>query len=128
VARWLWVLTAINGFLAVALGAFGAHGLKRYLAEAVDVGERLGWWSTAAEYQLAHALALGFAAHLYQRVGMTGGIAGLCFQAGVLLFSGSLYAMTLTNIRWLGAITPFGGLSLLAGWAFLAIAGFRIVE
>lgn len=119
---------AANGFLAVALGAFGAHGLKQRLADATDVAQRLAWWNTAAEYQLAHALALGFAAYLYQRVGIVGGIAGLCFQLGMLLFSGSLYTMTLTNARWLGAVTPVGGLSLLAGWVFLAVAGFRIVE
>ena len=121
-------MMAVNGFAAVAIGAFGAHGLKRRLAEAADASQRLGWWSTGAEYHLTHALALGFAAYLYQRVGITGGIAGLCFQLGIVLFSGSLYAMTLTNVRWLGAVTPLGGLSLLAGWLCLAVAGYRMVE
>ncbi len=127
-ARWLWVLTAVNGFCAVAMGAFGAHGLKRRLAEETAGAERLAWWHTAAEYQLAHALALGFAAYLYQRVGTIGGVAGVSFQLGILLFSGSLYTMTLTNTRWLGAVTPVGGLSLLVGWVCLAIAGYRLVD
>lgn len=128
VSRWLWVLMAVNGFLAVAMGAFGAHGLKARLAESPDATERLAWWSTAAHYHLAHALALGFAAYLHQRVGTAGSVAGLCFQAGILLFCGSLYTMTLTNLRWLGAVTPLGGLSLLAGWLCLGVAGYRWVE
>jgi uncharacterized membrane protein YgdD (TMEM256/DUF423 family) len=77
---------------------------------------------------MAHALALGFAAYLHQRVGGTGGAAGICFQVGIVAFSGSLYTMALTNSRWLGAVTPLGGLSLLAGWLCLALAGYRLVQ
>ncbi len=120
-------LAGINGFLAVALGAFGAHGLKRRLLPLVDGAQRLEWWQTAAHYHLAHALALGLVAVLAARV--TGGLprtAGWAFQVGILLFSGSLYAMTLSGVRALGAVTPLGGVGLLVGWACVAAAALRL--
>lgn len=122
---WLWLVTGANGFLAVALGAFGAHGLERWLAGADAVEQRLGWWHTASQYHLAHALALGIAAYLASKDPAVGKVAGLCFQVGILLFSGSLYAMTLSGVRWLGAVTPIGGLAFLAGWAAVIVAGYR---
>jgi uncharacterized membrane protein YgdD (TMEM256/DUF423 family) len=98
-------------FLAVALGAFGAHALKAKL-------ERYGMtdvWNKAVLYHFIHAIAL-FALGLFG--GVNRGAAWL-FVAGILFFSGSLYLMALTNVRWLGAITPIGGLCFLAGWAWL---------
>ena len=122
--RALLLLAGANGFLGVALGAFGAHGLKARLASAADGAQRLGWWETASHYQLVHAIAIGMCGLLLARSGGTAATtAGYCFAAGIALFSGSLYAMTLTNMRGLGAITPIGGLLLLAGWlAFLVAA------
>ena len=121
------LLAGLNGFLAVALGAFGAHGLKGRLEPLADGALRLGWWQTAAQYHLAHALALGLVALLADRVG--GGLprtAGWAFQVGILLFSGSLYAMTLGGVRALGAVTPLGGVALLVGWACVAMAALRL--
>jgi uncharacterized membrane protein YgdD (TMEM256/DUF423 family) len=118
-----WLTTAgISGFLAVALGAFGAHGLQARLAVAADGAKRLGWWQTSAQYHLLHALALGVVALVAARVPLAR-FAGGAFVLGTLLFSGSLYVMALGGPRWLGAITPLGGLSLLAGWGLLAWCG-----
>lgn len=125
---WLWLGTGVNGFLAVALGAFGAHGLQRWLAGAQDIERRLAWWQTASQYHLMHALALGTAAYLATREPSLAKVAGLCFQVGILLFSGSLYAMTLTGVRWLGAVTPLGGLAFLGGWAAVALSGYRLLK
>jgi uncharacterized membrane protein YgdD (TMEM256/DUF423 family) len=114
-------LAAGLGFLAVALGAFGAHGLTSRLASLTDGAQRLDWWKTAAQYHLAHALALGLAAAVLGEV-RAGRLACLAFALGILLFSGSLYTMTLTGARWLGAVTPLGGLALLLGWLLLGWA------
>lgn len=122
---WIWLLTGVNGFLAVALGAFGAHGLERWLSGAEAFERRLAWWQTASQYHLIHALALAVAAYLGSRDPSVAKIAGWCFQVGILLFSGSLYAMALSGARWLGAVTPLGGLAFLAGWAAIAVAGYR---
>jgi len=119
---WLAVSGA-SGFLAVALGAFGAHGLQARLAEVADGAKRLSWWQTAAQYHLMHALALGLVALLVAHVPRAR-YAGVAFILGTLLFSGSLYAMALGGPRWLGAVTPLGGLGFLAGWAILAWCGF----
>jgi uncharacterized membrane protein YgdD (TMEM256/DUF423 family) len=122
--RTLLVLAGVQGFLAVALGAFGAHGLKGKLASLSDAAQRLAWWETAAHYHLAHALAIGLSAYLVSRAPSSTAayVAGFCFTGGIVLFSGSLYVMTLTGVRVLGAVTPFGGLLLLAGWASVVIA------
>ena len=101
-------------FLAVALGAFGAHWLKPI----IDRNGMLDVWNKAVFYHFAHAIVLLFLALL----GASNRTACWLFCAGVLLFSGSLYTMALTNIRWLGAITPVGGLCFLAGWAWLFFA------
>ena len=122
----LWLLTGINGFLAVACGAFGAPGLERWLSGAEAFERRMAWWQTASQYHLTHALALAAAAYLASRDPAAGKLAGLCFQVGILLFSGSLYAMTLSGARWLGAVTPLGGLALLLGWVAVAVAGYRL--
>ncbi len=101
-------------FLAVALGAFGAHSLRSTL----EAHGMLDAWNKAALYHFIHAIALLVLA-LYGIINR--GTWWLLF-AGVFLFSGSLYLMALTNLRWLGAITPVGGLCFLAGWAWLIIA------
>jgi uncharacterized membrane protein YgdD (TMEM256/DUF423 family) len=121
--RLFFTFAAGLGFLAVALGAFGAHGLKSRLASLADGADRLEWWKTAAQYHLAHALALALAAGLFGDT-RAGRAACVAFALGIALFSGSLYTMTLTGIRWLGAVTPLGGLALLAGWALLAAAAW----
>ncbi|MFI5306503.1 MAG: DUF423 domain-containing protein [Polyangiales bacterium] len=124
--RLFLALAGGNGMLAVALGAFGAHGLKARFQALPDAAQRLGWWETAAHYHLMHALALGLCAQLVARgLGSAVQVAGWCFALGIALFSGSLYAMTLTSVRALGMITPLGGLLFLAGWAAIVVAALR---
>jgi uncharacterized membrane protein YgdD (TMEM256/DUF423 family) len=121
------LLAGINGFLSVALGAFGAHGLKKMMATVADGAQRLEWWETAARYQMYHALALGLLAFMATRVQWAGiSTAGWLMLAGILLFCGSLYVMTLTGLKVLGAITPLGGVAFLAGWVMLIIAALRV--
>lgn len=105
-------LASTLGFLAVALGAFGAHGLKDVLAE----NQMTEAWKTASLYHLVHAVLLTWLA--WQGVNPR---AFWFFVTGILLFSGSLYLMSVTNIKWLGTITPVGGLALLAGWTLLLL-------
>lgn len=111
------LLGAVYGFLGVALGAFGAHALKQTLTP-----ERLAVWHTAVDYQLWHALALLAVALLLRSTGSVPLLtySGSAFAIGILVFSGSLYALCLTDVRVLGAITPIGGVALLAGWGLLA--------
>ena len=120
-----FVVAGVAGFLAVALGAFGAHGLTKHLAPLSDGAQRLEWWKTAALYHLTHALALALSAGLVGE-SRAGRVACLAFCIGIILFSGSLYMMTLTGTRWLGAITPLGGLSLLVGWGALTVAAWYV--
>jgi uncharacterized membrane protein YgdD (TMEM256/DUF423 family) len=124
--RVFFAIAAVLGFLSVALGAFGAHGLKTRLASLPDGADRLEWWKTAALYHLTHALALALTAGWFGQT-RAGRVACVAFCVGIALFSGSLYTMTLTGTRWLGAVTPLGGLSLLVGWAALAIAAWYSV-
>lgn len=109
---------AILGGLAVGAGAFGAHGLRSTLSP-----EALGWWKTAADYHLVHALAMLvaalYAAHL-EVPGRALVVAPFAFLVGIVLFSGSLYTMALTDVRALGAVTPLGGTAFLVGWGALA--------
>ena len=103
---------AIPGGLAVMFGAFGVHALKSRLGP-----EELGWWQTGVQYQMWHALivtAIGLSGSRWAR------LPAWMFTAGALVFAGTLYAMALGGPRWLGAITPVGGLSLIAGWVLLA--------
>jgi uncharacterized membrane protein YgdD (TMEM256/DUF423 family) len=109
------IIGGIAGFLAVALGAFGAHGLQGRLSPA-----QLETFETAVRYQMYHALALLLVAALAGRGGVQGGaLAGWGFTVGIVLFSGSLYLMLATGQRWLGAVTPIGGVAFLIGWAAL---------
>jgi uncharacterized membrane protein YgdD (TMEM256/DUF423 family) len=124
--RWWMISAAAHGFLAVALGAFGAHGLKSKLAGLADGADRMGWWQTASQYHLAHALAFGLCALAASRYpGTASSTSGWLLHAGITIFSGSLYVMALTGTRWLGAITPIGGLCLLGAWLALGLAAMR---
>jgi uncharacterized membrane protein YgdD (TMEM256/DUF423 family) len=126
-ARVFIVLSGLLGFSGVALGAFGAHGLRSRLEALPDGVKRLEWWNTAAHYHLTHALALGFAAWLVHRgAGISATVAGWSFVGGVGLFSGSLYLMAITGQTKLGAITPLGGLFFLIGWGAVTVAGWRL--
>lgn len=122
----MWVLVgAVSAFLAVAAGAFGAHGLKQHLS-----ADQLALWETAARYQMYHALALvALGVWVGPRPGGPGGrcrrAAGWCFTVGTLVFSGTVYALALGGARWLGAVTPIGGVLFLAGWGALAYGGWR---
>lgn len=125
-SRPLFFLASVLGFLGVALGAFGAHGLTARLGPLADGAARLEWWKTGAHYHLLHAVAIGLAASLSAtREGRGANVAAIAFSVGVVLFSGSLYLMTVTGIRALGAITPLGGLAFLVGWAALGVGGLR---
>jgi uncharacterized membrane protein YgdD (TMEM256/DUF423 family) len=114
-------LGAVSGFISVAAGAFGAHALKKRLAE-----DMLAIFETGARYQMYHALALVLVGVLAaSRSGSRAlDASGWLFVAGTVLFSGSLYALALSGVRTLGAVTPFGGLCFLAGWVALAIGAF----
>jgi len=123
------VLSGVMGALAVGMGAFGAHGLEGSLEGVDDAAKRMGWWETAAQYHLMHSVALGLVAFvLSQGSSRWGNAAGFAFAAGIAIFSGTLYAMALGGPRWLGAITPIGGLALMVGWVCLAIAGHRALS
>lgn len=113
------MLAAVNGFLAVAAGAFGAHALKSRAPERM-----LAVFETGARYHMFHALALLGVAVLVARQAPGAAAAGWAFGVGIALFSGSLYAMALTGITRLGAITPLGGVGFLVGWALLARAAW----
>ena len=114
-------LATAMGFLAVAAGAFGAHALRASLT-----AELLGVWETAARYQMYHALALlGVVGVLARWPGPLAVASGWSFTVGILLFSGSLYLLAISGVRWLGAITPLGGLFLLTGWLLLALHCWR---
>jgi uncharacterized membrane protein YgdD (TMEM256/DUF423 family) len=119
--RFFFAAGAIFAFLGVAAGAFGAHGLRARLSP-----EMLAVFETGVRYQMYHALALLAVAWAQTRwPGTVLGAGGWLFIAGILVFSGSLYLLTMTGLRWLGAITPLGGLALLAGWVCLFWAAWR---
>ncbi|MCS6885220.1 MAG: DUF423 domain-containing protein [Acidobacteriota bacterium] len=113
---------AISALLAVAAGAFGAHGLKNRLSS-----EMLAVFETAVRYQMYHSLALLACATLCERRPDNGylAMAGWLFLFGITVFSGSLYGLSLTGVRWLGAITPIGGVAFLLGWALLALSAIK---
>ena len=120
--RIFFTLGGLLGFLGVGLGAFGAHALKSRLD-----AEMLATFEVGVRYQMYHALALlavGWACTRWP--GALVNASGWLFVAGTLVFSGSLYALSLTGMRWLGAITPIGGVALLAGWLCLAWAAWKV--
>lgn len=110
-------IAAFSGFTAVLLGAFGAHGLKELLVR----HDATAIWQTAALYHLVHSAVLLFVAGRQSIPAR----ALLLFATGIVLFSGSLYLLAITNVRWLGAVTPLGGLALLGGWLALAFSAQR---
>ncbi len=115
-------LGSINGFLAVALGAFGAHGLRGKIDD-----QLLSSYQTGVQYQMFHAAALLIIAFLSTKLPSSGLVAGAGWALfiGIVLFSGSLYVMALTGIRSLGMITPLGGISFLIGWTLLLLAALK---
>jgi uncharacterized membrane protein YgdD (TMEM256/DUF423 family) len=119
--RTFLALAALSGAIAVGAGAFGAHALKARLAP-----DLLAVFDTGARYHLSHALAMGLAAWASVRFpGTAATAAGWLFLAGTVLFSGSLYVLALTGLRWLGAVTPLGGVAFIGGWLALAVAALR---
>ena len=115
-AKTFLIFGCIFSFLGVAFGAFGAHALKQKLSP-----EMLQVFDVGVRYQMYHAFALFVVAWVLHSWNITGAAAsGWWFIAGIVLFSGSLYALALSDIMWLGAVTPFGGLSFLIGWLWLA--------
>ena len=121
---WL-VTTGIAGFTGVAMGAFGAHGLKHVVAP-----ELLAVYQTGVQYHLWHALGLGLVTLLKGQAASSRPLAWAAWLmfAGIVLFSGSLYLLAVSGIRWLGMITPFGGMALLAAWVCVAVHGWRESE
>lgn len=116
------MMAGILGAIGVAAGAFGAHGLEGKVEPRL-----LEVFETAARYQMYHALALlGVAWIAGQTQSTAASVAGWSFIIGVLIFSGSLYLMTFTGMRWLGAITPIGGTALIVGWIALVFAAVRL--
>lgn len=112
----LLLASGITGFIAVALGAFGAHALDGSMPQQAQ-----GWWDTATLYALIHSVATLFVALHAQRLSK----AGWAFIIGTLIFSGSLYAMALGAPRWFGALTPIGGVSFLIGWSLLCFTALQ---
>ena len=116
-----WItIAAINMAIAVALGAFGAHGLKN-----IASSQQLDWWQTATLYLFVHGLGL-LVVGLLIRLKYVSQTSAWLLQIGVIIFAGSLYSMTLGAPRWFGAITPIGGVLMIAGWTCLAISAARL--
>ncbi len=116
-----WIgIAAINMAIAVALGAFGAHGLKN-----IANAQQLEWWHTATLYLFIHALGL-LLVGLFIRLKYATQITAWLLQIGIIIFAGSLYAMTLGAPLWFGAITPIGGVLMIAGWLWLAVSSFKM--
>ncbi|WP_373894023.1 DUF423 domain-containing protein [Virgibacillus natechei] len=115
------ILGAINGFLAVALGAFGAHGLEGKVSESA-----LKTWDKAVNYQMFHTMALLVTGLILGKITSGGAVwAGWMFFVGIVLFSGSLYIYSVTSIKTFAMITPIGGLAFLIGWVLLGTAVAR---
>ena len=129
-SRWI-AIGAVCGLLAVGFGAFGAHGLEDHFAKLSETDpelavKRLGNWRTAAQYHMHHSIAIVLAGLLLQARGSRfAGFSAACFLIGIVIFSGCLYTLVLTEVRVLGAVVPLGGLSFMAGWILLAIAALR---
>lgn len=115
-AKWVLIVASFSGFITVALGAFAAHGLKHRLS---DYSKAI--WDTAVQYQMFHTLSLlAVGLLLTQFSGVQSlKVSAISWLLGIIIFSGSLYTLALTNMKWLGAITPIGGAAFLVGWAAL---------
>ncbi len=124
-SRTFAILGAVLAFVGVGAGAFGAHALRAHFDRFPDLR---AIYQTATQYQMYHALGLLAVAWAMSKwPGGWFGWAGYLFLAGIVIFSGSLYLLSITGVRWLGAITPLGGVAFLAGWACLAIGVWRAV-
>jgi len=119
--RIILLFATLSGAIAVALGAFAAHGLKAQLAPYL-----LDVFKTGVQYQAWHSLAL-LGCGIWARIMPTKAVlyAALFFAVGILLFSGSLYALALTGIKWFGPVTPMGGICFIIGWVALAVSAWR---
>ncbi|UTH13655.1 DUF423 domain-containing protein [Macrococcus equipercicus] len=115
------IIGAINALLAVALGAFGAHGLEGKLTP-----KYLGIWEKAVQYQMYHALGLLVLGVLSGTTSLNLNVAGWLMTLGIIFFSGSLYILAVTQIKMLGAITPLGGVMFIAAWVMLVIAAWKL--
>ena len=124
-ARWFVLIGALLGGLSVAAGAFGAHALTAQLTE-----KSLSTFETAARYQMYHALALVGVGLMIHSAGESNVLsaAGLLFGVGIVVFCGSLYALSLSGVKLLGAVAPIGGLAFMAGWVCMAIAGWTVLK
>lgn len=118
-AKTYLLIAAMNGFIAVALGAFGAHGLKQRLS-----ADLLAVYQTGVQYHFYHTLALLAVGLLMLQWPLNNSLrwSALLFCIGIVIFSGSLYVLSISGVRWLGAITPIGGVAFLAGWIMLGVA------
>lgn len=133
--RWIIPLAALLAAAAVGLGAYSAHGLGGHLESLgyeTDLAKRIDWFETGVRYHMSHALGLLLVGVLASREVSSAACRSLRFAAaafvmGIVLFSGSLYAMTLTTAdwRWLGAVVPLGGVSLIVGWLVVAYAAWK---
>ena len=119
--RIFFLIGTFSAFIGVAAGAFGAHGLKGRLTP-----EMLATFEVAVRYQMYHAFGLiAVAWVLAKQASSLASVSGWCFILGTILFSGSLYLLTLSGMRWLGAITPLGGVAFLVGWLCLGVAAWK---
>lgn len=128
----LLTFAGISGVIAVSLGALGAHGLKEKMKAGLLTLDSLQAFDTAARYQMYHSIALLAMAFLIEKFSIKLiSAAAYCFLVGILLFSGSLYILStssllgLENVRWLGPVTPLGGLFFIAGWVLIVFAGIK---
>ncbi len=116
------ITAAVLGALSVGIGAFGAHGLESTLT----ANNRVETFETAVKYQFYHTLALLLLGVLMLNYDQSQfNVAAICFIVGIAIFSGSLYTLSLTNMTWLGAVTPIGGLAFILGWAYLALGAYK---
>ena len=122
-AKFFLVFSSVLGFVSVALGAFGAHALKEKFSE-----YQMGIFHTAVQYQFFHALAIGLVGSILLKFPELNLLknAGYAFLFGVVVFSGSLYLLAFTQVKWLGAITPIGGVSFLIGWVLMGVAAMAM--
>ena len=118
IVRFVTLLAALSGLSAVSFGAFGAHALEGTLSL-----EQAGWWETATLYLMVHAAAALAVSISHQAERLS--TAGLVMIAGAILFAATLYAMALGAPRWLGVITPIGGVGMIAGWALIVFSTLR---
>ncbi|MEZ8825799.1 DUF423 domain-containing protein [Vibrio amylolyticus] len=124
----LLTFCGLSGLISVALGAFAAHGLKSMLAPYL-----IGVFETGVQYQFIHTLAIALCAiliqiNISQKARKYFFLAAICFIIGILCFSGSLYALALTGIKWFGPVTPFGGLLYIIGWGLFTVAALQLKE